>query len=338
MGAINLTRVLLRSETCLSPGDSNTHSGRFTLRRILYFAAFSIAIIAGIACVALLWRIGIDHLSRRASFAIIQIALGLATVALSWRFARRHHHRWVEPVNRMREHLVQILDGQVPIAVLDEFDGPLGPLARDIQDILHELRRQEKAKAHLHHELNERVRSRTDHLERKIASWQTQAWRDALTGLYNRRLLDEQLPKILDEARTKGMSLSVMLMDLDNFKSLNDTLGHDVGDKLLRDWGQLIRSAIREDDMAFRTGGDEFVIVLPGVGLPGAEQLAARLESLLDQLVKPLRVPTKPGVSTGISCPAALNNINATDLLRHADSLMYENKATRKAANAARAA
>jgi diguanylate cyclase (GGDEF)-like protein len=328
-----LTQALNRSENCLSPGRSNRYTFVSTLRRVCYLTALALAFIAGIACVALIWRIGIAHLSHTVSWATVQIALGAATLALSWRFARRHHHRWVEPVTRLREVIIEIIAGETPIAVLSEFDGPLEPLAKAVQDIIRELRRQEQAKAHLHLELSERVRSRTDHLERKIASWQTQASRDSLTGLYNRRLLDEQLPEILDDCVARGSSLSVMLIDLDNFKLLNDTLGHDVGDKLLRDWGQLIRSTIRENDLAFRTGGDEFVIVLPGVGRPGANQLADRLVSLMDQLARLLKVPVKPGASIGISAPADLSKITATDLLRHADSAMYENKSIRKAAN-----
>src|SRR5206468_3832062 len=109
-----------------------------------------------------------------------------------------------------------------------------------------------------------------------------QATRDPLTGLHNRRLLDQYLPRAIETCREKGDDLAVLAIDVDHFKKLNDAMGHAAGDALLRDIGRLIRSTVRAQDAAFRCGGDEFVIVLPGAGAEAAEAMARRLAWLFD--------------------------------------------------------
>ena len=113
-------------------------------------------------------------------------------------------------------------------------------------------------------EVRQRIANKTEALERKIGSLHNQATRDVLTGLLNRRALDEHLAKAMERCAAKGLAVSVLMIDVDNFKPLNDTLGHAAGDELLRSIGQLLRSTLRDGDTPFRCGGDEFVIVLEG--------------------------------------------------------------------------
>ena len=95
----------------------------------------------------------------------------------------------------------------------------------------------------------------------------SQAIRDDLTGLFNRRYMEETLERELHRVTRLGIPLGLAMLDLDHFKRYNDTFGHHAGDELLRTLGGLIRSQIREDDIACRYGGEEFLIIMPGASL-----------------------------------------------------------------------
>ena len=112
-----------------------------------------------------------------------------------------------------------------------------------------------------------------------------QATHDALTGLPNRTHLIEHLQASLGAAEADGRSLAVMFLDLDRFKIVNDTLGHDAGDQLLREVGRRLKGCVREGDIVSRLGGDEFVVVTRSVGQRAAvQQTAARLLQRLPSL------------------------------------------------------
>ena len=119
------------------------------------------------------------------------------------------------------------------------------------------------------------------------------------------------------------------MIDIDYFKTLNDTLGHAAGDELLRDIGQIIRSTIRENDAAFRCGGDEFVVVLPGCTEESAQSMAERLNSLVKALTRPLRLAQQPKLSIGLSTLNSIREPSAAGLLEEADKRLYEVKSAR---------
>ena len=148
--------------------------------------------------------------------------------------------------------------------------------------------------------MHQHVANRTDALERTIGSLRQQATRDALTGLFNRRMLDQFLPQEIEQCWREKTNLAVLMIDVDYFKILNDTLGHAAGDELLRNIGQIIRSSIRENDAAFRCGGDEFVVVLPETGETAASSFAERFQSLVKGLARTLRIPQQPGFQSGL--------------------------------------
>ena len=162
-----------------------------------------------------------------------------------------------------------------PIEDLAAVRGRLAPIAMHIHEMLREIRSQKTALAEMDHEVRQRIANRTEALERKIGSLKHQATRDVLTGLLNRRALDDHLSRVIEQNIAASMPVSVLMIDVDNFKPLNDTLGHAAGDELLRSIGQIFRSTLRDRDTAFRCGGDEFVIVLDGSDMAGRQRPAA---------------------------------------------------------------
>lgn len=290
-----------------------------------------IAVLAGIGLIAFLCREGLIRYGPDAAWMLVQVPLSICTVGLAWRFGARHEQSWVRPARQLLRLAEEARNSQTPIESLQQVHGPIAPLARFIQDILHDLRCEQKSKARLNAEISQRIRHRTDHLERKLASWQTQAYRDSLTGLYNKRLLDEQLPKLLEQAKADQQPMAVLALDMDNFKQVNDTLGHAAGDRLLRDIGQIIQSTVREQDMAFRTGGDEFLIIMPENDARAGLQLGRRIVALVDQLAATVHSEPKPGISIGVIGLVDHRTIRPADVLRQADAAMYQIKSARKA-------
>lgn len=243
-------------------------------------------------------------------------------------------NQWKHQVRRMREALEQALEGQLLIEELEHQPfGGLSPLRPVLLDLLSERRQQRSEISRLHMEIERRVAKRTDALERLIGKLRAQATRDVLTGLYNRRMLDQCLNELVGRCTQDRAPLCVLMIDVDDFKLLNDTLGHAAGDTLLRAIGQLIRSSIRQQDLAFRCGGDEFLIVLPQSPKPIGEALARRLNDLVDGLAKTLTVSRRPRLSIGVSMLGELPEVTTgEELMKEADRRLYAAKSARKAA------
>ena len=109
--------------------------------------------------------------------------------------------------------------------------------------------------------------------------------RDGMTGLYNRRFLEEFIDKIMSQAQREGETYTVMMLDVDFFKMVNDTYGHDVGDKVIVAIGKLLKSSIREADLAIRYGGEEFVVMLHNAKDEGAMKIAKSIHSGFAEIV-----------------------------------------------------
>ena len=132
-----------------------------------------------------------------------------------------------------------------------------------------------------------------------MAALAEEATRDPLTGAGNRRLLERRLDYELTRHRRNGRQLSVVVLDLDGFKQVNDTLGHPAGDALLRDVAEALRGAVREQDTIARQGGDEFCVLAPETGAEQAEELRARIKAAVGALaVGGLPVSASAGAAT----------------------------------------
>jgi diguanylate cyclase (GGDEF)-like protein len=160
-----------------------------------------------------------------------------------------------------------------------------------------------------------------------LADSRRQARTDELTGLPNRRSVFEAL-EAADDRLAGGRGVAVVVLDLDRFKEINDSLGHAVGDALLRQVGPRLNRELREEDLLARLGGDEFVVVVDDLGAAGSLALAGRLRA---QLQRPFRVG---GMSLTIDASVGVaigpeHSVTAEELLQLADLAMYSAKATR---------
>ncbi len=152
------------------------------------------------------------------------------------------------------------------------------------------------------------------------------AQRDALTGLYNRAYFLQRMQAVLDEAATDGLQAAVLFLDLDGFKKVNDTAGHEAGDHLLRIVAQRLSACVRQTDTLARLGGDEFVVLLDHVrSLAEAERLARRIIAAIAQPFSTGGTEYYLGASIGIAVHPD-HGQDAAMLLRCADAAMYNAK------------
>jgi diguanylate cyclase (GGDEF)-like protein/PAS domain S-box-containing protein len=152
------------------------------------------------------------------------------------------------------------------------------------------------------------------------------AHHDQLTGLPNRLYLAAHLPSAIEEARRERRLLAVLFLDLDRFKHINDSRGHETGDKLLKTVAQRIRDTMRTEDVVVRMGGDEFIVVLQNIS--GAEQVLEAASRINEALSSPVIVDGRPLVTTvsiGVSV-FPRDGANMGELLRHSDTAMYQAK------------
>ncbi len=164
--------------------------------------------------------------------------------------------------------------------------------------------------------------------DRKRAEEQIEfhAYHDVLTHLPNRKLFTDRLRHALTRAKRAGQSVAVMFIDVDHFKTINDTLGHTAGDELLLEMARRLRECVRADDTVARLGGDEFTIILSD--LRAAEDAMFVAQKILETVQEPLTIAGMPLVVTasiGISI-YPVDGVDPESLLRNADSAMYRAK------------
>ena len=174
------------------------------------------------------------------------------------------------------------------------------------EDMTDDLRRANRELAQAHHEVKRLVIT------------------DPLTGCHNRRFFDEIERREIQRHKRYEAPLSIVFVDVNHFKQLNDTLGHDVGDQVLKTIGGLLRRIVRESDYVIRWGGDEFVLLLT-CGLPEARRKARELKLAFDREHRDAALPDGIGLSIGVAA-ASLEAENLAASIQQADSDMYRDK------------
>jgi diguanylate cyclase (GGDEF)-like protein len=167
----------------------------------------------------------------------------------------------------------------------------------------------------------------TDDEQRSLVRIYEAGLRDSLTGLANRKQLEEQMRAELSFARRHGTELSILMTDVDRFKAVNDVHGHLIGDAVLKHVAAVLSATVRVEDLVARFGGEEFVVVARATSLTGAAQLAERLRVALEQ--QPARIGElvlRVTASFGVSSLLAEHRPTVTSLLGRADERLYRAK------------
>ncbi|MEW5904748.1 MAG: diguanylate cyclase [Pseudomonadota bacterium] len=211
----------------------------------------------------------------------------------------------------------------------------LTQLGHILQDVMHDTRLIQASALRSHEELlqtkkqADEAEARIRQLEQELMQVSELVREDQLTGALNRRGLEETMERELKRADRNQTSLCVALLDIDNFKKLNDTLGHQAGDRALTHLSQVIKSALRPSDAVGRYGGEEFVIVLPDTDLPAAVEAMQRLQR---DLTKKFFLHNNERILVTFSAGVAVRGPQEDhqDLLGRADKAMYQAKHTGK--------
>lgn len=222
-----------------------------------------------------------------------------------------------------------------------ESGGEVGDLIVSFNEMLDEIQSRDKALAAHRDRLEDTIARRTAEIERAnvdlelakekaetaAARLAHQAFHDALTGLPNRSLLNDRLAIALAHARRTQTRLALLFLDLDDFKLINDTLGHEVGDELLCCVADILKNCLRSEDTVARLGGDEFMVLLPDI--EHREDAGRVAQMIIERLSRPLECTGRElhlAVSIGISIFPE-DGVESVDLMRSADASMYRAKA-----------
>jgi diguanylate cyclase (GGDEF)-like protein len=167
-----------------------------------------------------------------------------------------------------------------------------------------------------------------------LAEAEKQSMTDSLTGLYNRRSLESLMQREVALAERHTLPLALVMIDMDKFKQINDTHGHAAGDHMLKSFADCVRITLRKTDLAFRYGGDEFVIALPQTGIAQAMQVVQKLRQAfgaVDFSHAITHLDHQPTLSVGVVERSVPHNIiTLQNLLAAADQALYEAKAANR--------
>ena len=168
-------------------------------------------------------------------------------------------------------------------------------------------------------------RPRTARQQREADAFSTEARTDALTGLKNRRSFDEELHRQFAQRQRQGIVFALLLIDVDRFKQVNDTHGHPAGDLVLRSVAELLTKTLREMDLVYRYGGDEFAVICPGSRLHEAATAAERIRQTVETTPVLLKAGSTP-VTLSVGVAEVDGSEIADGMLQRADEALYAAK------------
>ncbi|MGE0482189.1 MAG: diguanylate cyclase [Phycisphaerae bacterium] len=233
----------------------------------------------------------------------------------------------VRPNRRLRVRAAAVRDELFALAGRDARAGAAEPVAA-LEELRGAMKQALRDASALRRAVDTRVETRTRQAEDALRSADRDAHTDALTRLPNRRALERELPRAFDEHHTAGGELSVVVVDVNNLKTLNDEVGHSAGDDLIAGVGEVLRAALdRQKHFAARYGGDEFVLVLSNTNVGDALALVQRVHKLFIQRTrKYARLRRPPGLAVGVAALRRHAARSSEHLLRLADEAMYQAK------------
>jgi diguanylate cyclase (GGDEF)-like protein len=249
---------------------------------------------------------------------IVIIIVGIIFTLLAALVSLLLGRRIAKPIVALSATAQAIGDGNLDTRASELSNDEIGSLAKSLNKMVRNLQDTMTSRDELLYEVKQRKQA-----EEKI---QQIAYHDSLTGLPNRELFSDRLSIALTQAQRNKKEVGIAMLDLDNFKDVNDTLGHAAGDLLLKATAERLSAALRKGDTVARIGGDEFALILPE--LKGVEDAIQVAQKIVDGFRKPFLIDTHQLVVTtsiGIAvCPN--DGTNEGILLKNADIAMYQAK------------
>jgi len=253
---------------------------------------------------------------------LIDLAIILVFSFLAYRITART----VGPIARLSEAAGRAAAGETDLEIPEVHSrDEIGLLTRTFNEMI---RRQRRHREQIER-TNRDLQDRNDSLQQANEVLNQLSITDGLTKLHNHRFFQDHLTREIRRVDRTGEPLSILLLDIDDFKRLNDRLGHAAGDEILTRIAQILLDAVRASDLCARYGGEEFVILAPNTGVPGAYELAEKLRTaiaessfIVDDSLRPLRVT----VSVGVAAFAG----NRKRFFQKADQALYRAKADGK--------
>ena len=237
---------------------------------------------------------------------IIFLAVGLIAALLGWFLSNTMKKHFVEPLRTLRNRVSVILSGDIGAFSLNNYPrNEIGDIAADI----------EKLTGNELYKKNQMLLEANRRLERL-------SFVDQLTGLYNRRKMNEELAGEFERLERYGGTFSLIMFDIDWFKKVNDTYGHQTGDRVLQELAQITRNSIRKTDTASRWGGEEFLILCPQTPEDNAYELAEKL--LLS--VRNHVFPESISLTISIGLCEYISGLSVEELIENADTRLYAAK------------
>lgn len=234
----------------------------------------------------------------------------------------------IQPIRTLVEAACTDIEEDRPIDPLRRHRD-LGQIAAGLSALREDLNNSRQREHAIKRRTDSRVATETRRISQDLRKMQRTVWIDGLTGIHNRRFLEERFPAIFEAQRDSGRDLSVVMFDLDHFKNLNDTSGHAAGDAILQFLGDLLKHAVRPDDFAVRYGGDEFVLILPGTTTREAMLIAERICAMFAQRAKMMvDVKPVPAMTAGIAGLSQHRPADAAELAALADKALLSAKAS----------
>lgn len=261
-------------------------------------------------------------------FSLPLLGLGASVFVLG---SLRLGRQFVRPISLLVEAVTaERSDRSSPYATLDtpsQSENELETLSQSLSELQNDLHVWRQRAELVERRMDSQIAAQTQRITLDMRRMQREAWRDPLTGVNNRRMLDEKFPELFAAQRDARRDLAVVMLDLDHFKPLNDTLGHAAGDEVLAFAGDLLRQCLRADDVAVRCGGDEFLLILPGMSAQRAMATANRIAALFAQRAR-FMVSLKPAPTMSAGISSLWNNwpLDHVDLIKQADRALYEAK------------
>lgn len=253
--------------------------------------------------------------------------VGLMGLVCSRSMKRWFDRRVAKPLREMAAYVQMPPDGQEPRTAPEPGEWrETSQIVSGYRELLQSVAEIDAYAKRAWREAEDHVQQRKQRFDRQLRRVRDQATTDSLTRLRNRAFLAEEFDALFERQRDAGADLGAVMIDVDNFKTYNDTRGHQAGDALLQFVGALLKGAVRPSDHAIRYGGDEFLLLLPGASDKQAGAVAERVVKLFGQNAARLGGGDTLSLSAGIASLSKDRPASAKELLAKADAALYAAK------------